>query len=67
MFITKQQETLKQWLSEGVAANPQLQLVAGIIYCNEGNFDEALRCLNQCDLLEAYAFFAVHTLLTTLQ
>lgn len=48
-------ETLKQWLSEGVAANPQLQLVAGIIYCNEGNFDEALRCLNQCDLLEAKA------------
>jgi len=48
--------TLKQWMSDGVAAgNPTLQLIAGIIYFHEQNFEEAMKCLHQSNSLEGQA------------
>jgi len=47
--------TLKQWLSDGAANNKTLLTVAGILYSNEGNLDEALRCLHQAGTLESAA------------
>jgi len=49
-------ETLKQWLSDENAANNQmLQLVAGMIYYSERNYDDALRVLHQSNILEGRA------------
>jgi len=50
-------ETLKQWLSDDAAANNQmLQLISGIIYYNEQNYDDALRIVHQSNILEGRAF-----------
>jgi len=48
--------TLKQWLSDGVVANnTTLQLIAGIIYFREQNYEEAMKCLHQLSSLEGLA------------
>jgi len=49
-------ETLKQWLTDDNSANnPMLKLIAGIIYCAERNYDDALRVLHQSNILEGHA------------
>jgi coatomer protein complex subunit epsilon len=46
--------TLRQWLSDTVAANDTtLQLIAAIIYSHEENFNEAMKCLHQSNSIEA--------------
>jgi len=47
--------TLKQWMSEEASTNSMIQLVAGLIYSAEGNYDEALRSVHQCSSLEGRA------------
>jgi len=48
--------TLKEWMNDGVSANnPTLQLIAGQIYYNEGNYEEAMRCVYQANTLEGLA------------
>jgi len=48
--------TVKQWLADGVAANNAiLQVIAGIIYYHEQNYEEAMKVLHQSDSLEALA------------
>jgi len=48
--------TLKEWLSDPISANnPTLQIIAGIIYCHERNYEEALRCVHQGTTLEMIA------------
>jgi len=45
--------TIKQWLADGLATNNQIfQLVAGIIYFHEQNFEEAMKCLHQTNSVE---------------
>jgi len=45
--------TLKEWLNDGVAAtNPILQVIAGLIYFEMGNLEEAMRCVYQGTSLE---------------
>jgi len=45
--------TLKEWMSDGVAANnPFLQIVAATIYIHEEKFDDAMRCVYQANSLE---------------
>jgi coatomer protein complex subunit epsilon len=55
--------TMKQWMSDGIAAgNHILQLVAGTIYYHEQNYEEALKCLHQSNSLEGLALL-IQTLL----
>jgi len=45
--------TLKEWMSDGVAANnPFLQIVAATIYIYEEKFEDAMRCVYQANSLE---------------
>jgi len=45
--------TLKEWLSDGVAANnPILQIIAATIYINEEKYEDAMRCVFQANSLE---------------
>ncbi len=47
--------TLKEWMSDGVAANnPILQIVGATIYYYEGNYEAAMRCVFQSNTLEGY-------------
>lgn len=47
--------TLKQWMADGVAANNStLQVIAGIIYLCEQNYEEAMKCLHQSNSVEGY-------------
>jgi coatomer protein complex subunit epsilon len=59
MYTTKPENkelvliTLKEWLSDGIAAtNPTLQLIAAQIYYLEENFEDAMRCVYQSSTLE---------------
>jgi tetratricopeptide (TPR) repeat protein len=57
--------TIKQWISDGVVGNNQtLQLVAGTIFLNERNFEDAFRVLYQSPHLESIAL-TVQLYLTT--
>eukprot|EP01103_Thecamoeba_quadrilineata_P012714 TRINITY_DN3342_c0_g1_i1.p1 TRINITY_DN3342_c0_g1~~TRINITY_DN3342_c0_g1_i1.p1 ORF type:complete len:309 (-),score=56.17 TRINITY_DN3342_c0_g1_i1:102-1001(-) len=47
--------TLKQWMSDAASTDPMMQLVAGLIYSAEGNYDDALRSVHQCSSLEGRA------------
>jgi len=45
--------TLKEWISDGVAANnPILQIVAATIYTYEEKYEDAMRCVYQANSLE---------------
>jgi len=45
--------TLKEWMSDGVAANnPFLQIVAATIYIYEEKYEDAMRCVYQANSLE---------------
>jgi len=45
--------TLKQWMADGVAANNStLQVIAGIIYLSEQNYEEAMKCLHHSNSVE---------------
>ena len=45
--------TLKEWMSDGVAANnPILQIVGATMYTSEGKYEEAMRCVYQANSLE---------------
>jgi len=45
--------TLKEWISDGVAANnPTLQIVAATIYMHEEKYEDAMRCVYQANSLE---------------
>jgi len=61
-FISKEEQrdialvTLKEWLSDGVAANnPVLQIIAASIYFSDGNYEGAMRCVYQSNTLEGLA------------
>jgi len=48
--------TLKEWLNDpSTANNPMLQTIAGIIFCREGNFKEALQAARRCTTIEMQA------------
>jgi len=47
---------LKTLLSDSIKANNKyVQILAGIIFANDNNFEEALRCVHSCPTLEAQA------------
>lgn len=48
--------TLREWLNDpSTGNNPMLQTIAGIIFCREGQFKEALQAARMCTTLEMQA------------
>eukprot|EP00163_Fabomonas_tropica_P021547 TRINITY_DN3763_c0_g1_i1.p1 TRINITY_DN3763_c0_g1~~TRINITY_DN3763_c0_g1_i1.p1 ORF type:complete len:294 (-),score=77.23 TRINITY_DN3763_c0_g1_i1:122-1003(-) len=48
--------TLKEWLDDSASKNdPTLKLMAGYIYYDEGNFEQALKTIHTCETLEMHA------------